>query len=131
MIACCDTSALAKVLVEERESPAVREFLADTSRQGVEWLVSTMAVTELRRLAIRLDIEAHHVEAVITPFRVVRLTDGILHLASRLPHRHLGTLDAIHISTALAAGAEVLMTFDLRQADAARQEGLSVVEPGR
>ena len=63
------------------------------------------------------------------PFRVVRLTEGMLQLAGRLPHRNLGTLDATHIATALSIEAEMIITFDARQGEAARHEGLQVATP--
>ena len=46
---------------------------------------------------------------------------------------HSRALDAIHIATALAVGDRDLqfVTYDERQADAARQAGLKVVQPGR
>lgn len=65
------------------------------------------------------------------PFRVIQLTDGMLQLAGRLPHRNLGTLEAIHIATALSVRATALMSFDARQRAAAEVEGLAVVSPGR
>ncbi|GLI27721.1 ribonuclease VapC [Agromyces rhizosphaerae] len=130
MIVAVDTSALAKLLVEEAESATLREHLAQRDAAGDTIAISTIAVTELRRLAIRLDIEPDHVEPVLRPFRVIRLTEGILQLAGRLAHRHLGTLDAIHIATALSIEAQALITFDTRQTDAARLEGLAVEAPG-
>ena len=43
------------------------------------------------------------------------------------------SLDAIHLATALAIGDDQLefVTYDDRQADAARAAGLKVVQPGR
>lgn len=43
------------------------------------------------------------------------------------------SLDAIHIATALAIGDRDVqfVTYDDRQAEAARQAGLTVVQPGR
>ncbi len=126
MIVAVDTSALAKLLVEEVESAAVRQYLAQQSDLGDEFVISAVAITELRRLAIRLDIEPARVDPVITPFRVIRLTEGMLQLAGRLPYRHLGTLDAIHLATALDSEAAVFITFDQRQAEAAAAEGFAV-----
>lgn len=122
-----DTSALAKLLVEEHESPAVRTELSARSRAGEEFVISTVAVIELRRLAIRLAVEPERVEPVIRPFRVLRLTEGVLQLAGRLPYRNLGTLDAVHVATALVAEAPTVMTYDVRQAEAARAEGLGII----
>lgn len=124
-----DTSALAKLLVEEAESPQVRDALASAAATGDVLAISTIAVTELRRLAIRLDVDAERVEPVIQPFRILRLTEGMLQLAGRLPHRHLGTLDAIHLSTALTAEASAISTYDRRLAEAASIEGLALIPP--
>lgn len=127
MIIAVDTSALAKLLVEEAESQPLRSLLAKRSANGDEFVISTIAVTELRRLAIRLDVDSSHIEPVVRPFRTLRLTEGILGLAGRLQHKHLGTLDAIHISTALTAEAPILLSFDQRQREAAQQEGLEIL----
>ncbi|GAA1814697.1 type II toxin-antitoxin system VapC family toxin [Agromyces neolithicus] len=129
MIVAVDTSALAKLLVEEDESDHVREFLGDRSRLGDVLVISTIAVTELRRLARRLDIDAAAVEPVVRPFHTLRLTEGILQLAGRFTQPHLGTLDAIHIASALTAEAGELLTFDRQQGAAAVAEGLASVRP--
>ena len=54
-------------------------------------------------------------------------------MRSRIGRDSLRSLDAIHIATALAVGDRDLqfVTYDERQADAARQAGLKVVQPGR
>ena len=124
-----DTSALGKLLVAEAESTALRDLLARRSRAGEEFAISTIAITELRRLAIRLDISSERIEPIVSQFRVLRLTESVLQLAGRLPARHLGTLDAIHIATALAVEATELITYDLRQADAAEHEGVLPLAP--
>lgn len=126
-----DTSALAKLLIEENESAHIRSDLFLRDRRGTECAISTIAITELRRLAIRMNVAPKHLEPVVGPFTVLRLTEGILQLAGRLPTRQLGTLDALHIATALVAEAHTLMTFDERQGQAARAERLTVVHPGR
>lgn len=130
MIVAVDTSALAKLLVEEDGSVEVRGFLLERSRAGDEFVISTIAVTELRRLAIRLEIEPSAVEPLVRPFHILRLTEGILQLAGRFTTPHLGTLDAIHIASALAAEAGELLTFDRRQRSAAEPEGLVAATPG-
>lgn len=130
MIVTVDTSALATILIEEDESAALREPLAARSEAGDRFFVSTVALTELRRLAIRLGIDAERVEPVLQPFSVIRLSEAILQLAGRLPYRHLGTPDAIHLATALSIEAAGFLTYDQRQAGAATSEGLRVASPG-
>ena len=129
MIVELDTSALCKLLLEEEESDALRRHLADGAAAGDTFCASSLAVTELRRLAIRLNIPSDGVHAVVTPFTIVRLTEAVLQLAGHLPHRHLRTLDAIHIASALTVEAGALLTYDVRQAEAARLESLRVDTP--
>jgi len=125
-----DTSALAKLLVEEKESAALRAALSTRAAQGESFAISRVAVVELQRLCIRLDVAPEHARPVLRPFHLLRLTEAMMQLAARLPYRHLGTLDALHIATALAAEAGELMTYDERQREAAEAEGLSVSRPG-
>lgn len=129
MIIAVDTSALAKLLVEEAESPRLRDELALGSAGGAEYAISTIAAVELRRLATRLGLDHDGVEPVIGRFHIVRLSEAVLQLAARLPHRHLDTLDAIHIATALAVEAEALVSYDVRRSEAAELEGLRVIAP--
>lgn len=124
-----DTSALAKLLVQEPESDALRAHLTTGGEAVTQFAISTIATVELRRLAIRLGLEAARVEPVLRPFHVLRLTEGILALAGRLSSPHLGTLDAIHVATALTAEADTLLTYDSRQAAAAAVEGLTILSP--
>jgi predicted nucleic acid-binding protein len=124
-----DTSALAKLLVEETESEALRRELSEHGEQEEEMVVSRIAGVELRRLAIRLAVEPERVEPVLQPFRMLRLTDPMLTLAAHIPFRHLGTLDAIHLATAMVSGANTVLTYDTRQAEAATGEGLGVLRP--
>lgn len=124
-----DTSALAKLLVTEEQSGALRGPLARRRSEGEEFAISTIAVTELRRLAIRLDIPLDRIEPIVGWFRVIRLTESVLQLAGRLPARHLGTSDAIHVATALAVEATALITYDRPQGEAAEQEGVAPFAP--
>ncbi len=39
------------------------------------------------------------------------------------------SLDAIHIAAALSSGVDAMVTYDRRQADAARAVGLAVIAP--
>ena len=125
-----DTSALAKIMVEEKESPALRGELQTLSDRGEQFSISTLAVTELRRLAIRLGISAELIDPVVRPFRTLRLTEAVLQLAGRLAHKQLGTLDAIHIATGLITEAQSIITYDAEQAKAALLEGINVLQPG-
>ena len=66
-------------------------------------------------------------------FYLLALDDEVRRSAVTIGRDSLRSLDAIHIATALAVGDRDLqfVTYDERQADAARQAGLKVVQPGR
>ncbi len=130
MIVLVDTSALAKLLVAESQSNRLRERLAELAPSS-RLTISSLAVTELRRLTIRLVAPVEKALEVVDRFDVLRLSEPILHQAATFPQRHLGTLDAIHLATAIAVGADLLLTYDARLGEAAAQEGLDVESPGR
>ena len=86
--------------------------------------------TELRRAALRLDAELlPGVEAVLDRLHLLRLDDEVLDLAGRLAPATLRSLDAVHVATALRTGADVLVTYDVRMADAARAAGVAALAP--
>nr|WP_281496948.1 type II toxin-antitoxin system VapC family toxin [Ornithinimicrobium sp. F0845] len=122
-----DTSALAKVVIEEAESAALTRWL-DEGAEGA-LLVSALAVVDLRRFAQRLALDPTVVMTLLDGLDVVPVTEPILHQAASLPQSYLRTLDAIHLATAIAVETPVIVTYDDRMARAAREEGLDVVAP--
>ena len=127
-IVLVDTSALAKTVIGEPESPAVATWL-DESSSTRTLVVSSLAVAELRRLAISWDLPHELVNKALQGVNIVPMTEPILHHSGVLPHRQLRTLDAIHLATAIAIEARTMMTYDDRLAEAATAEGLLVVSP--
>lgn len=86
--------------------------------------------TELRRAALRLDAELlPAVESVLDRLHLLRIDDEVLDLAGRLAPASLRSLDALHVATALRTGADVLVTYDSRLADAARSAGVAALAP--
>jgi uncharacterized protein len=60
---------------------------------------------------------------------LVAVTETILRRAANLESA-LRSLDAVHLATALDVGAEAMIVYDRRLADAARGYGLTVLSPG-
>jgi uncharacterized protein len=54
---------------------------------------------------------------------------SVFHEAGLLPDRHLRTLDALQLATALRVDAETLVAYDTRLVAAARSLGVSVQSP--
>ena len=114
-------------MVDEPESEALR-----TLALGRVLTASALVETELRR-AVRMQQPDRLARAidVLAGIRLVGLGQRILRTAGMLEPMSLRSLDAIHVASALSLGdaLDVFVTYDARQADAARAAGLSVESP--
>jgi predicted nucleic acid-binding protein len=121
-----DTSAAAKLLVEEPESEALARWVDADPRE----LVGTLLVeTELRRLAVRHEVSQAAVSDLLDRITLFDLEPSVFHQAGVLPGRDLRTLDALHLVGALRIGVRTLVTYDGRMSAAAAGLGLEVVAP--
>jgi len=123
-----DTSAAAKVLVDEAESEALTAYL-DDERSNTEIVSSALLETELRRLAGRLGLDQSAVSDLLTRIDLIDPSRSIFHEAGVLPGPTLRSLDALHLATALRIEADVVVAYDLRLLDAARDLGLAIDSP--
>ena len=130
-LAYIDSSALLKLAVREAETSALEADLAE--RDGL--LVSRLGVIECRRAAARASKSRllQTLEQVLDAVYLLEITVAILDRAAELRPTVMRTLDAIHLATALSVNDRDLdvITYDDRMADAARENGLRVVQPGR
>jgi len=122
-----DTSVVMKTLVTESDSSAVVASL-DRGHDGASDVSSSLLVTELHRAGRRSGIAPDEVDRALGLLELVRVSDALLRGAAELPGPSLRSLDAVHIATALEIEADVFLTADVRQADAARDVGLVVVD---
>lgn len=129
MIAYVESSAAAKLLVSEPASAALAEHLDILVRSGNRAVSCVVLETELRRLALREDLPQVDVTAVLEKLDIFQLDKDVYREAGLLPGRNLRSLDALHVAAALRVGADVMITYDNRQADAARASGLRVESP--
>jgi predicted nucleic acid-binding protein len=111
-----DSSAVFKLSHEERETWALIDYLEQADLE-----VSTSVIAEV------------DADEAMAGFHVIGLDEDIRRHAVELGSRTLRSLDAIHVASALAIGDRNIqfVTYDDRQADAARRAGLTVVQPGR
>jgi len=124
-----DSSALAKLLVDEREGDDLRAFLAPIARQ-VTSIVGRVEVE--RTVARRAPDRLAQVARLLDDLVIVGLEPEIAGAAAAIVPGTLRTLDAIHLASAAALGPdlEAFVTYDRRLAEAARSRGMRVVSPG-
>lgn len=122
-----DTSATARLLIEEPESKALGDFLRSARTQLV---TSRVGVVELRRIGRRIDAGADRADALAASLVVVELNEMIERQAITIDPG-LRSLDAIHLATALVAADSIdgFVCYDVRLAAAATALGLAVLAP--
>lgn len=125
-----DTSAAAKLLVEEPESQAVARWLDQRIGAGEDIMSSLLLETELRRFAAREQLPQAAVGAVLDRIDLVEPDRALFHTAGILPGPTLQSLDALHLATVLLFDAASLLTYDQRMRQAAVSLGIRVVAPG-
>jgi predicted nucleic acid-binding protein len=125
-----EASAAAKLLVEEPESAALAVRLDLWVTEGSAILGSLLLETELRRLAHRLSLAQERVSDLLDRFDLLEPDAVTYRTAGLLPGAHLRSLDALHVAAAVQGDCRTLVTYDARQAEAARAAGLRVVSPG-
>jgi predicted nucleic acid-binding protein len=123
-----DSSAFVKTVLLEAESEPLERYLTQAGRL----VSSALLETEARRAALRVD--PRHLPLLEQRLRnvsLVAVTTDVLVAAGTLRPAGIRSLDAIHLATALALGAELdsFVTYDERMAAAAASLGLTVQRP--
>jgi predicted nucleic acid-binding protein len=124
-----DTSALAKLLVQEDETQALRGYLRE--RSTMRRVACGLVRTELRRAALRTSPELlPAAERLLASLALVRVDDALLDTAGTLGPGVVRSLDAIHLAAALrVAPVTALITYDVRMQQAAETLGLPLAAP--
>jgi len=130
-----DASALVKLVRDEPESPALRTFLT-----GADLVSSELVLTEVPRAIRRaaaldprliLDVLMVRAGELIDSLGLVPLDRPLLLAAGAFAEPALRALDAIHIAAAVdLALLDGFVSYDERQAAAARLAGLRSMSPG-
>ena len=126
-----DSSALAKRYLSEHDTGAAEDLL------GSDPVLVTSRITEVevrRTLARSLDgdhliTKRRELSQDLDAFALVAIDALACNEAARIAEQTLcKSLDALHIASALRAGeGTTFLTFDIKQAAAAREVGLHVV----
>ena len=130
-----DASALVKLVREEAESEALRTYL-----DGADLVSSELVLTEIPRAvrraaahdpALPLDLLLERAGELVDAVALRPLDQALLAGAGALAEPALRALDAIHVASAIDLDPiEAFVTYDERQAAAARLAGLRTMAPG-
>jgi len=123
-----DTSAFLKLLVQEGETTALREWFA--AHKSV-W-ASQLLRTEALRAAGRLEIDDTTVERALAAISLVLPAVSTFFTAGRLDPQELRSLDALHLAAALELGDDLegVVTYGGRMIAGATAARIPVVSPG-
>ena len=126
-----DSSAIVKLVKLEPESSALRRFLKRHRADGR--VTSSLARVEVVRAVAPGGAEAvAHARRQLARIDQLNLDPTLLDAAAALPTTAvLRSLDAIHIASALAIGADLraIVTYDERMTSAAAAEGMVTEAP--
>jgi len=130
-----DASALVKLIRDEAESGALRAYL-----EGADLVSSELVLAEIPRAARRAAALDPELPLELLLDRAGQLVDAValrpvdralLAGAGALAEPALRALDAIHVAAAVALHPiDAFVTYDERQAAAARLAGLRTTAPG-
>lgn len=130
-----DASALVKLVRVEPETNALRTYLA-----GADILSSELVLTEVPRAIHRaashdrslpIDSLLHRTGELLEALALLPVDRTVLAAAGAITEPGLRALDAIHIAAAAYGGpVDAFVTYDQRQAAAARLAGLRTTAPG-
>lgn len=123
-----DSSAWAKLLVDERESAALTTWVRGQLEAGTTLASSHLLVTELHRLAARFGVAPTDVTAALSVVNLALPDEATFRAAGLLPGP-IRSLDALHVATALELGADFFVSYDDRQLDAVRAVGIPTSSP--
>lgn len=124
-----DTSAVQKLLVEEKESAAAASFLSAVAAHGDQLVASMLLYTELHCAGHRRGFPGPLVNAVLGGINLVDLARSDLMYAAALPGG-LRSADAIHLAAAIRLQSDLLVAYDAELLAAAVDAGLNVLSPG-
>lgn len=135
MRAYVDSSALVKRVVSEPDADRLRSHLAELASDGAALICSSLGWIEVTR-ALRAQLAAlddsavnDFSDAALSGILERPMSSEVVGLARRLGPLGLRSPDAIHLASALLTDVDVVIAYDGRLLEAARQHGLTTLSP--
>ncbi|MGA1145873.1 MAG: type II toxin-antitoxin system VapC family toxin [Candidatus Nanopelagicales bacterium] len=128
MIVYLDASVAVTAITDEPGSAETRSLLDGLTNEAHLVLSGRLLETEMRRTARRLGISMTAVDSTLDALAVVEHERSDFRRAGTFQMRNLGSLDALHLATALRVQADVMLTRDRSLAAACEAEGLTLLD---
>ena len=130
LVVYLDSSALVKLILQEREARALAIELRRWPERVTNVLARIEVARAVRRVGDTLPLR-RKVERVLDSLALLELDDVVVATACQLNPVVLRSLDAIHLASALSLGPKLgaFIVYDKRLAEAAHQAGLPVLAP--
>lgn len=124
-----DASTIVKLVVEELESPPLRDALRNRPRR----VSSALALVEVHLAAVRRSPAPPpaRVDTILAGLALIPVDQPVLERAAGLGAHGLRALDAVHLATAQSLGGDLesFIAYDRRLLAAAEASGLDVEQP--
>lgn len=129
-----DTSAAAKIVMDEPESGALADELSrwpDAATSALTRVELPRAIASRQHRDPRVRVDQHLLFGFFAATLELALDAGVLDAAASLPPPTLRTLDAIHLASALALGDDLaaVISYDSRMVGAAESADLPTLQP--
>jgi predicted nucleic acid-binding protein len=128
MMAYLDASVAVAVMKDDEDGGFVRAFLDELDPDVTTVLSGRLLETEMRRTAHRLGLPTTLVDATLTNIAIVEHERSDFRQAGLFDIANLGSLDALHLATALRVQADVMITRDRSLAAASINQGLQLLD---
>ncbi len=128
MIVYVDSSAVVPLIKVEDTSNELTSYLDDLLEDGHLLVAGRLLETEVKRAANRQGIEAVAVQQATAGITLVEHLGGDFATAGSFPDENLGSLDALHLATALRVGVDCMITMDRQLEMSADAAGIPVLD---
>lgn len=125
-----DASALVKLVIDEPEQDALQRHLGSRPSRHVTSALARVEVLRAAKVASPGPSAQAQAERILGRCVLIAVSDPVLRDAAQLASLRLRSLDAIHLASARSFGPHEFITYDEQLAEAARDLGMTVVQPG-
>ncbi len=129
MIVYVDSSAVVPLIKIEDTSQELSSYLDELLEDGHLLVAGRLLETEVKRAANRQGIDSTAVHQATAGITLVQHLGGDFTVAGSFPGENLGSLDALHLATALRIGVDCMITLDRQLEVSAEAAGIPVLDP--